>query len=167
MKRLVLRVFPTSLVLAMVALLVLAVPASAGRAWCRADPIMTIDGEVVDVYISSNLQMFLSASGPIQMVVTVPQGVKANVVLHDLGFLRGYKTKIEYSSDLQVRSDGHVPIRVAVYAPARSSSLPVSVTVVPTGLSLLHDGLLKIDHNHIYGGTAEGRANQWIVFESN
>lgn len=84
----------------MVALLVLAVPASAGRAWCRADPIMTIDGELVDVYVSSDLQMFFSANGPIQMVVTVPEGVQANIILHDLGFLRGYRTSIEHSGEL-------------------------------------------------------------------
>lgn len=161
-----LRVFPTSLVLAMVALLVLAVPASAGRAWCRADPIMTIDGELVDVYVSSNLQMFFSANGPIQMVVTVPEGVQANIILHDLGFLRGYRTSIEHSGELQVSSDGHVPVRVAIYAPARRNAIPVSVTVVPTGISLLHDGLLKLDPNHIHGGTAYGSANEWIVFES-
>lgn len=129
------------------------IPASAGKTWCRTDPILIVDGQVVDIQVASDLSMLTSANGPIQMVVTVPADSNANVVLQDLGFGRGYEITINYSDALE----DTVVAEVAIYAPADDGALPV--TVYGTRLSLLFPLL------NLWTGEASGSANEWITLE--
>ena len=46
--------------------------ASAGRGWCRADPLFKIGNYVFDVVVSSDLAMLTSANGPVKLTVTMP-----------------------------------------------------------------------------------------------
>jgi hypothetical protein len=135
------------------AFVVLAPGASAARAWCRTDPIVVIDGTLADVYVSGPLTAPLKVTGPTKMIVTVPEGVKAHMILHDLGFLRGYDFKFQYSSELQ-RTDTGVEVRVEVYVPARDSKMPIKVEFSPRLLGLLAPE------------SVEGTANQWITLET-
>jgi hypothetical protein len=135
---------------------VLTAPTSAGRAWCRADPIVIVGKDIVDIQVASSLEMYKSASGPIQMVVTVPQGTRAQVLIEDFGFGRGY--------DIEVVT-GNVPAgtraTVAIYAPAADGSLPV--TVSGTRLTVDVRGLLRLRPNIVWLGSASGSANSWVV----
>lgn len=143
--------------LAICAALLLVTSASAGRAWCRADPVVVINGDVVDIQVSSSLAMYQSATGPIEMVIKVPKGTKANVLLSDFGFGYGYDIKIEKVSSLKTKK---ARAEVAVRAPASDSSLPVTVhgTRVGTNLSWLFSGKLNI----LWLGQSHGSANEWI-----
>src|SRR5690348_16875053 len=53
----------------------------AARGWCYADPVVVVDGQLADVYLASDLAMLTSASGAIQLVVTVPVNSTAKVLL--------------------------------------------------------------------------------------
>ena len=87
------------------------------------------------------------------MIVTVPEGVKTQLILTDLGFLRGYDVTFKQSSDLQ-KTDKGVEVRVEVYVPARDNDMPIKVEFSPRLLGLLNpDGV-------------EGTANQWVTLET-
>ncbi len=135
------------------AFVVMAPGASAARAWCRTDPVVVIDGTLADVFVSGPLLAPLKVTGPTKMIVTVPEGVKTQLILTDLGFLRGYDVKFVQSSDLQ-KTDKGVEVRVEVYVPARDSSMPIKVEFSPRLL-----GLLNTD-------SVEGTANQWVTLET-
>jgi len=135
------------------AFVVMAPGASAARAWCRTDPLVVIDGTIADVFVSGPLLAPLTVTGPTKMIVTVPEGVKTQLILTDLGFLRGYDVKFEQSSELQ-KTDKGVEVRVEVYVPARDSTMPIKVEFSPRLLGLLNpDGV-------------EGTANQWMTLET-
>src|SRR5215213_3634161 len=74
--------------------------ASAGRAWCRFDPIVMIDGQLADIFIGSMLTMLLSSTGPIKLNISIPNDSKGSVVLMDLGFGRGYSINFIKTSNL-------------------------------------------------------------------
>ena len=127
--------------------------AGAARGWCLADPVIMVDGQLADVFVSSDVSMLLSARGPIQLAVEIPSGSSGSLVLTDLGFGHGYRVSFVESSDL-VRDASHTQVRVSVYAPA-TKSLPVQVTFAPRALNA---GLRAI----LIGATAEGSSNTWI-----
>ena len=124
--------------------------ADAARGWCRADPLFKIGNYVFDVVVSSDLKMLTSASGPVKLTVTVPQGVNAAHLLSDLGFGRGYDVKIVKSSNLQATKNS-IGVKVVVTAPARDSSLPVTVRMTSLSTKVL-----------VSTGTASGNANEAI-----
>jgi hypothetical protein len=128
--------------------------AAAGRGWCRADPVIVVDGQAADVFISSDLKMLFSATGPIQMVVEIPNGSKGSLILNDFGYGYGYRISFVQASDL-VRG-GHTQVRIRAYAPAHDSSLPVSIIFAPRSLGL---GLLPV----LFGVSADGAANSWVT----
>lgn len=122
--------------------------AGASKAWCRTDPIVVIDGYITDIFVAGPLEALLVATGPTQVVVTVPEGTKAFLLLADLGFGKGVKVSFQTSSSLTKTSEG-IEIEVAVYVPA-SKSIPLRVDVSPRVLGLL------------WPSSAEGVSNTWF-----
>ena len=123
--------------------------ALAARGWCRADPLLRIGGQRTHVYITSSRAMLNSATDKILLNVTLPPGVDGKLldILADFG--EGYRVRFYSSASMQV-VDGHIPVRLAVYCPARDSSLPVTVEFAPNT-----PGQLTV-------GNASGFANSWI-----
>jgi hypothetical protein len=121
----------------------------AARSWCRADPLLRIAGQSVHVYISSTTAMLQSATDKIRLTVTLPSGVEGRKldVLADFG--KGYDIRFLSSSTLKV-VNGRVPVLVAVYCPARDSTLPVIVDFAPVGTGPLT------------AGSTTGTANSWV-----
>lgn len=140
------------------AMMMLAAPASAGG-WCRGDPLFIIGNDILDVQVGSNLAMYQAASGPVEMVVTVPRGRSAHVVLSDFGFGHGYDISFVQADSLP---DG-TRATVAVRAPAGGESLPVSVHA--TRLTVDLAGLLRLRPNIAWIGSAEGSAGQWVILQ--
>jgi hypothetical protein len=124
--------------------------ASASKAWCRTDPVISVNGYVSDVFVSGPLTALLQVTGPTEIVVTVPVGVDAWLVLADLGFGRGTNVTFEESHSLENSTQG-AEVRIEVYVPSRDDAMPVRVEVAPRLLGLLSPV------------SAEGTANQWIV----
>ena len=124
--------------------------ADAGRGWCHADPLFKIGNYVFDVVVSSDLAMLTSASGPVKVTLTVPEGVNATHLVSDLGFGRGYDVKVVKSSSLTATKNS-IGVKVAVTAPARDSSLPVTVHMTSLSPTVL-----------VSTGTASGSANQTV-----
>src|SRR5947209_7551337 len=109
---------------------------TAGKLWCRGDPVLKINGYVTDVALSSYNSMRTAANGPARIIVTLPVGVSGGVYATDQGFGRGYDIRFNSSAALKVTSTS-IPIVVAVYAPASDPTLPLLVEVTPRGASPL------------------------------
>jgi hypothetical protein len=148
--------FGAAIALVALAVLVLASPASAGRAWCAADPVAVVDGKLADVRIASSLDAFIEVTGPNRLVLTVPEGVNGWFLLSDLGFGRGYDLQVKHSSDLQKTWRG-TEVMVEVYVPAKDDSLPVTATFSPRVLGLL--GLSK-------STSVSGSSNEWLTLKA-
>ena len=128
--------------------------ADAARGWCQADPVVIIDGQLADVFVGSSAEMLLKATGPIRMEIIIPTGSTGSVVLTDLGFLRGYDIVFKHSSAL-TKTRSHTQVKIRVYAPARVSTLPVTVTFAPRNLN---NSLSEI----LLGTSKTGTSNQWV-----
>jgi hypothetical protein len=131
----------------------LADDASAGRTWCRTDPVFKIDGQVVDVWVASDVAMKTAATGPTKIALTVPVGCSASVIAKDLGFGYGYAISIATSSTLQ-KTATSTPVVVAVTVPSKDGSLPVVVEQTPRTA-----GPVK-------AGTAQGLANRVVTLRT-
>jgi hypothetical protein len=128
--------------------------ASAGRAWCRTDPIVLIEGRLASILVSAPLlTAVLTVNGPTQIVVYMPDDVKGQLHISDLGFLRGVKFAFRSDPALRWTEEG-IELRIEVYVPGRDSSMPVMVEFAPGLL-----GLLAPDR-------ATGTANQWITLNT-
>ena len=158
MKRTIRSLFAVVMVLLFVGSMA-APQANAARGWCLADPLILVDGQLADVFVSSDLAMLLRASGPIQIVISIPNGSKGQVILTDLGFLKGYKISF-VQSDKLVKTKTHTPVLIRVYAPTKGTPLPVTVTFAPRYLST---GLLNV----LFGTSASGLSNSWISLATN
>ena len=140
----------TLFLVGVLALMCCVTPAAAGRVWCKADPVIKVDGQVVDVLVSSSIEMRTAQTGPIVIVITVPLGTSAGVYATDNGFGAGYAITIQQSSSIKTTTTT-TSIQVAVFAPATNSTLPVTVKVTPRSVGPVH------------AASAEGRANRWVI----
>ena len=129
-------------------------PVSAGKLWCRNDPVIMINGEVADILISSSAAMDAAATGPVEIVVTLPPDMNGSVLATDLGF-GGYGYVIRFDTSPKLKATAStVPVHIAAYVPATDARLPVIVDFVPRSSSLLN------------AASAEGRANHWVIVKA-
>lgn len=127
--------------------------ASAGRTWCKMDPLFDIGGSLFDVTISSDIAMLTSSTGPVHIVLTVPKGLPVKTILQDAGFGDGYEITVRESSRFRLGND-RIYLRVAVTTSADDADLPVVV-----GLASF-DGKCGVDQHSV-----TGTANERIVWE--
>ena len=116
-----------SLVALAAVLAVMATPAGATIGWCKKDPIVDIGGIRTHVYVSSLESILDSATGPTDVVITVPKGVATDLIGTDDGFGYGYNVRFKKSGDLKTTNRG-IQIEVEVEVPA-TDELPVLLEV--------------------------------------
>lgn len=129
--------------------------AEAARRWCVADPVVMIDGQLADIFLSSDLKLQTAATGPSKIRVYLPSSSKGITILSDLGFgLRGYDIKFLEDASL-TRTTRNTQIRISVYVPSNDDDLPLTVTFAPRSL----DSTLK---EILLGMSADGSVNEWV-----
>ena len=124
-----------ALVLALALLAIITPNATATIHWCRTDPAISINGQTVNIFVASTEEIFQQATGPTDVVVSVPVGVSAQLLWTDPGFGYGETVTIVESSRLRVTASG-VQIMISTYVPA-TGSLPVLVEVVPANAGVV------------------------------
>lgn len=124
----------------------------AARGWCRTDPLILIDGELADIFVTAPLEMLLQATGPTEYVVTLPKGVNGTLLLAGPGFLKGEKLRFEHSRKLKKTRSG-IQIKVAVHVPAQED-LEIGLEFAPRILGILNPE------------RAEGFANSWVSLKT-
>ncbi len=131
--------------------------AGATRGWCQTDPIVEIAGQTVDISLFSYEEMLDLATGPAQVVVTVPIGVSVRLVSTDAGFGgHGYDVGFNRSNKLP-NTEQVLKVRIKVRAPALDlpeGPLPLRVTLTP------------LDSGRLVTCEAQGRANTWVVLRT-
>lgn len=132
--------------------------AGAIKGWCRRDPVVKIGGRTAHIVLSSDAAMHGLATGPTQLVITVPAGTATRFLADDPGFGRyGYDVRFTESPDLL--ADGRaLNIQIEAFAPAANTEagpLPLVLEFTPRG-----------DDRPVVS-RAEGRANEWVRLQTN
>ena len=133
--------------------LALADPAAAIRNWCRTDPVVSIDGELADVFVSAPAEAPTLVTGPNRIVVRLPAGVRATLVASDLGFGKGTAVSFDEAKRLRVTDRG-IEVEIEAYVPATDDAMPVRVEFAPRAVGIL------------WPASAEGTANEWITLRT-
>ncbi len=131
-------------------------PAEIGatRGWCQTDPIVEIAGQRVDIALFSYEEMLELATGPAEVIVTVPRGVPVRLVSTDRGFGgHGYDVRFKRSKKLP-NTEQVLRVQIKVRAPARNlpeGPLPLRVTLTP------------LEVGRLVAYEEQGLANDWVV----
>ena len=127
-----------AILIGLIAALVVSVPALASLGWCRADPIVRLNGAEVQIWVAIPEQYRPLVNGPIDVTIKTPEGVTREVVMLDSGF-NGYGEIVTFEDKLAgwVKPDGSFPMKVKVRVPmnlagmSNSTLIPVEVEVIP------------------------------------
>lgn len=149
---------------ALFAVAILAVaPATAGasRGWCRADPQFLIGGQLVRVTIDAqipNMRVARSLSeGPIVLELTVPHGVRAELLASGDGFGDGYRVTVT-NANLE-----NATIVVAVSVSFSDDEIPIRVSIIPAGPADAAGERAGRPIGDLEAGYAEGTSGDRIV----
>jgi hypothetical protein len=126
---------------------------SASIGWCRSDPVLRIEGNLADVFVSIPLAEVPKVNGPTRFVITTPGGIDEAVLLTSPGFGYGETVTFQESSSLKLTSTG-IQLRIKAFVPATNGTIPVLVEFAPRVI-----GILK-------PASAEGFTNQWITIQT-
>ena len=94
-------------------------PASAGIGWCRADPVLKINGKTYHIYVSGPSDLLTASTGPIRLKVTVGGNVRASLSKPDAGFGDGWSFSLSVSSGLTTLPGPYYELKASVYVPAK------------------------------------------------
>jgi hypothetical protein len=106
--------------------------ASATITWCRADPGISLNGTVVQIWVAIPLEYQALVDGPIQVTVKTPESVSRQLLWTDAGF-NGYGESVTLTNGLgEVSGDGSFNMQVKVSVPAGGrTDIPIQVEIVP------------------------------------
>jgi len=130
--------FVGSLTLALVAVALFVLPATAGRQWCYVDPVVTLNGTAVQILVAVPEEYVPAVTGAIDFEISVPEGVSHEVDFLDAGF-NGYgeTVSIQTLSGATVAQDGSFEISIRAQVPVDASVpdgvIPVQVVVITNG----------------------------------
>jgi hypothetical protein len=110
----------------------------AGRLWCKADPVVMLDGRLISVNVSIPIEYVLLVDGPVQIEITTPPSVDRYLIVNDLGYLRG--SVVTFKDSDESVTDGWIPVHINASV-AMNDRYVSSDEVVPLQISILTDGL--------------------------
>ena len=124
--------------ISMLATLVVAQPVGA-TLWCKEDPVVRLNGTIVDITIAIPLAYVQLVNGPVEYEVQTPYGTRRQIIVGDpVGFGKG--AVIRFTDGAGTVKQGQFPTTVRVRVPIDRSQLPPGQTV-PTQLTVLpHNG---------------------------
>ena len=132
-------------VITTVMLVLVSGPAAAGWQWCPKDPIIALNGQEVQIWVSIPAQYENAVTGPVEVDVFIPRGVTQEVLFTDEGF-NGFGETVAFYERGQLRGD-QMDVNLRIYVPYDRSmvergNLPVLLTVIlPDGSVIeLQDG---------------------------
>ena len=127
--------------------------ADANYRWCRTDPVVVIDGQLADIFVSAQFDDVKKVNGPTEIVISTPVGVDPELAIATAGFGYGEEVRFEEFKSLKVTQEG-IEVRIKVRVPAVSDAMPIRVEFAPGGVGILQPA------------AAEGNANEWISLRS-
>jgi hypothetical protein len=128
-----------SFCVAIVATLMVVVPASAGRTWCSRDPVVNLDGHTVQVLVAIPAEYVELVNGPIDVVFKTPSGMDRSVVFTDGGF-NGFGETVTFTDDPRspIIAKGAFTLNVQVTVPIDESlaATTLKTTSIPTWITV-------------------------------
>ena len=127
-----------ALLLGLLAILLFAAPASAGRTWCSRDPIVRIDGVDLQIWVAVPQEYESYVNGPIHVDIETPKWSQEELVFADAGF-NGHGEVVTFSdmpgnlrydtSRTQTNINVSVPIAYEKLPP--NTQVQVQVELIP------------------------------------
>ena len=147
-----------SVTFALVALVMLVAPVSAGREWCAKDPIVTLNGSVAQILVAVPEEYVPAVNGPIDVRVTLPRAVVAEVTFLDSGFNGHGETVAFQPTGASVATDGSFVAGIRASVPVdqqvlRDLSLPGGT--VPVQVTVITNGKTTVVEGHNNGTTVD------------
>lgn len=137
------------LVPALVLLLATLIPAPHAGAvaiWCKSDPVVRVNGTVVDIAIAIPLEYVSLVDGPVRYEIRTPRSTTRELLVTGPGF-NGYGEEVVFTDGEGVVIDNQIPTRIRATVPIDESRLawgevvPTELTVVPVkGLPVVVQG---------------------------
>lgn len=116
-------------------------PVGAGVTWCKTDPVVMLDGVIVDISSAIPLEYVPLVNGPVVYEVQTPKETSRQLILNDLGY-NGHGSIVKFTNGNGVVRDSNIPVRVTVHIPIDTSRLspgeqvPVELTIIAEDLTL-------------------------------
>lgn len=126
--------------------------AGATRVRCRTDPLFQVGTTVIGVTIGSQLEMYATATGPVRITLTTPEGMAVQRLVSDTGFGQGYEVVYTTNATLEGGMIGP-SVRVEVMA-LSAADLPVSVSFARIG---------ALGQVELRSTETQGRSNQTVT----
>jgi len=127
---------------ALLTLLPFATPVSAGKGWCRSDPIVTLNGVQLQLLIAIPVEEQANVIGPIAVTMVAPKASKMTVVYTDSGF-NGFGESINLAANSdRIGIDGTFTVKAILSVPMRGNNfIPMQVEIIPdSGESVFVEG---------------------------
>jgi hypothetical protein len=112
----------TAASLNLLTLLLLAMPVGAGVSWCRADPIVELNGTEVQIWVAMDSGYEHLVDGPIKVTIFTPNKVDKKATFLDAGF-NGYGEEVVFKHRGKMNDDGTIPVSVKVIVPINERQL--------------------------------------------
>jgi hypothetical protein len=107
---------------ALAALLVMAAPVGAGKKWCRADPVVNIDGYPIQILVGVEEQYVSAVNGPIAVEIGTPAGVQRNLISTDPGF-NGFGEVVIFKDIPNGKGKKGMPVKLRVTLPVNAKKV--------------------------------------------
>ncbi len=139
-----------SALVALLSALVLSLPARAELVWCETDPIVSLNGTVVQILVAIPQDYLPLVNGPTAVTIRAPGNVAGALVFTDAGF-NGYGEVVAWGTSGSINASKEFPVEIDVSVPVDASRLaagtvvPVAVTILPDNAALLHASGTSID----------------------
>ena len=135
--------------LGLLAVLMLAAPAMAGRTWCARDPIVRINGHDVQLWVGIPVEYVPLVSGPIDIEILTAKPVDGEVLFLDEGF-NGYGETVRFGlmRKGRVYDDGSFDIQLNVKVPISDRKIrkvPLQLTFTIGGEAVMSGGDTTVD----------------------
>ena len=127
------RRYLTATTLGLLALVIFAMPALAGRTWCARDPIVRLNGEDIQIWVAIPEEYQTLVTGPVDLRINTPTGVTTAVRYLDSGF-NGYGEKVTFGALANGKqyADGSFDVQLTVKVPINTKKvkkIPLQLTV--------------------------------------
>ncbi len=129
----------------------------AGRLWCKADPVVTLDGRIVSISLAIPLEYLLLVDGPTIIEITTPPEVERQVIVNDVGFLHG--SIVTFKDGGGAVKDGRIPVTINASVSVNDAWLKPGETV-PMQITILTDYL----RYETVTGTTENTTMELVVY---
>ncbi len=146
--------------LVLLIIMTLALPASvlAGVTWCKSDPVVSLNGTILDITVEIPLEYVPLVNGPVQYTIQTPYAVERTVIVSDLGY-NLYGSRVTFTNRTGGMNGENFLTTVSATVPINRAGLPAG-TVVPARLTVFPtNGSLNVVE-----GTAESTSmTRWIT----